>query len=316
MNRRSYSLNLGFLRRNRPTEYFYIQDYENTNERFCKKCDKNNDMIYARNMNLYTRTKKFLKKNNAIFKMEGPPDPPRIPSNYELFVIHKNRNSHTNNKIQTMAILYLLQQGYKLVIDPAIEFIPKVLNRENKLFEPYMAIGLSSTVNKNFIKEVAKYYEMRGERIESPELLSIEEKIKHFNENGVIEYLDVASNESETNKIIPQQSSMQVQPQSMQAPPNSMQAPSNSMQAPQQEPQSTNKTVNKDNLVRASAPPPLAKEPLSEQFTEPAPISPTAQEASYPLLTDIGSSITNPPPYGSDNSAPSNQKGINIFINK
>jgi hypothetical protein len=309
MNRRSYSLNLGFLRRNRPTEYFYIQDYENTNERFCKKCDKNNDMIYARNMTLYTRTKKFLEKNNAIFKMEGPPDPPRVPSNYELFVIHKNRNSHTNNKIQTMAILYLLQQGYKLVIDPAIEFIPKVLNRENKLFEPYMAIGLASAVNKNFIKQVAKYYEMRGERIESPELLSIEEKIKHFNENGVIEYLDVASNESETNKIIPQQSGMQ-------APPNGMQAPPNGMQAPPQEPQSVNKSVNNNNIIRASAPPPLAKEPLSEQFTEPAPISPTAQEASYPLLTDIGPSITNPPPYGSDNSAPSNEKGINIFINK
>ena len=303
MNRRSYSLNLGFLRRNRPTEYFYIQDYENTNEKFCKKCDKNNDMIYARNMNLYTRTKKFLEKNNAIFKMEGPPDPPRVPSNYELFVIHKNRNSHTNNKIQTMAILYLLQQGYKLVIDPAIEFIPKVLNRENKLFEPYMAIGLASAVNKNFIKQVAKYYEMRGERIESPELLSIEEKIKHFNENGVIEYLDVASNEGETNKIIPQQN------QGMQAPPQGM-------QAQLQQPQSVNKTINNNNVVRASAPPPLAKEPFPEQFTEPAPISPTAQEASYPLLTDIGSSITNPPPYGSDNIAPSNEKGINIFINK
>jgi hypothetical protein len=191
-------------------------------------------MIYARNMSLYTRTKKFLEKNNAIFKMEGPPDPPRVPSNYELFVIHKNRNSHTNNKIQTMAILYLLQQGYKLVIDPAIEFIPKVLNRENKLFEPYMAIGLASAVNKNFIKQVAKYYEMRGERIESPELLSIEEKIKHFNENGVIEYLDVASNESETNRIISQQSGMQAPPNGMQAPPQGMQAPPQGMQAPPQ----------------------------------------------------------------------------------
>ena len=165
-----------------------------------------------------------------------------------------------------------------------------------------MAIGLASAVNKNFIKQVAKYYEMRGERIESPELLSIEEKIKHFNENGVIEYLDVASNESETNQIIPQQSGMQ--------------APPNGMQAQPQEPQSVNKTINNNNLIRATAPPPLAKEPLSEQFTEPAPISPTAQEASYPLLTDIGPSITNPPPYGSDNSAPSNEKGINIFINK
>ena len=294
MNRRSYSLNLGFLRRNKPTEYFYIQDYENTNERFCKKVDKNNDMIYARNMTLYTRTKKFLEKNNAIFKMEGPPDPPRVPSNYELFVIHKNRNSHTNNKIQTMAILYLLQRGYKLVIDPAIEFIPKVMNRENKLFEPYMAISLASSVNKNFIKEIAKYYEMRGERIESPELLSIEEKINHFNTTGVIEYLDVA-----TNEVIDKNQNENDN--------------SDSRTVTMPNPSSEVATYNPN--VKASAPPPLREKNL-EEVMEPAPISPTAPESSYPLITDLTNSVTNPPPYGCENTAPNNEKGINIFINK
>jgi hypothetical protein len=295
MNRRSYSFNLGFLRRNKPTEYFYIQDYENTNERFCKKCDKNNDMIYARNMSLYTRTKKFLEKNNAIFKMEGPPDPPRVPSNYELFVIHKNRNSHTNNKIQTMAILFLLQQGYKLVIDPAVEFIPKVMNRENKLFEPYMAISLASAVNKNFVKGVAKYYEMRGERIESPELLSIEEKIHHYDKHGVIEYLDVSSNEGKNmNKLS-----------------------TSIINVPKPTNEVISHQLSAQPSAQPSAPPPLnEKEQTVEQFSEPVPISPTAPESSYPLISELSSLVSNPPPYGSENTAPDNRKGINIFINK
>ena len=34
-----------------------------------------------------------------------------------------------------------------------------------------MAIDIASSLNKNFIKEVAKYYEMKGERLGSPELI-------------------------------------------------------------------------------------------------------------------------------------------------
>ena len=189
-NRRS--LNLSFYRK-KPTEYHYVQDFENTTEKQCKRYDKDNDAIYERNFALYTKTKKFLEKNNAIFKMEGPPVQPRVPSNYELYVIHQHRNSLTNNKIQTMAILFLLQRNYKLVIDPSVEFIPKVMNKENKFFEPYMAIDLACSLNKNFIKEVSKYYEMNGQRLESPELLSIEEKIEKFNTDGMIQYIDITS---------------------------------------------------------------------------------------------------------------------------
>ena len=199
INRRS--LNLSFSRK-KPTEYHYIQDFENTTEKECKKSDKNNDQIYERNIALYTQTKKFLEKKNAIFKMEGPPSPPRVPSNYELYIIHQNRNSLTNNKIQTMAILFLLQIGYKLVIDPCVELIPKVMNRDNKLFEPYMAIDLASSVNKNFIKEVSKYYELKGERLGSPELLSIEQKIDKFNQEGMIEYLDLNGETNTENQKI------------------------------------------------------------------------------------------------------------------
>lgn len=199
------SFNLSFSKK-RPTEYHYIQTFENTREKECKRYDKNNDIIYEKNIALYMEMIKYLNKKNAIFRMNGPPDPPRVPSNYDLYIIHQNRNSLTNNKIQTMAILYLLQGGYKLVIDPEVELITKVMNKENHLFEPYMAIDIASSLNKNFAKEVAKYYKMmkQGGRLVSPELLSIEEKIDKFNKDGMIQYIDVCEDSTNTddNKII------------------------------------------------------------------------------------------------------------------
>lgn len=181
------------FKKKRATEYHYIQNFENVNDKICKKFDKNNDSIYERNCALYTKTKRFLEKNNAIFKMDGPPPPPRVPSNYNLFIIHKNRNSHTNNKIQTIAILYLLQHNYKLVIDPDVEFITKVMSKENKLFEPYMAIDIASSLNKDFINDIAKKYKFNSTLIDNPELLSVDEKIAHFNKNGIIQYIDLNS---------------------------------------------------------------------------------------------------------------------------
>lgn len=178
-------LNL-FKTKKKPTEYHYIQNFENADDKMCKKYDKDNDRIYERNCALYTKTKRFLEKNNAIFKMDGPPDPPRVPSNYELYIIHKNRNSYTNNKIQTISILYLLQHDYTLIIDPDVKFIHKVMNKENKLFEPYMAIDIASSLNKNFINDLSKSYKFNGNLIENPELLSLNE----FKKNGVIKYID------------------------------------------------------------------------------------------------------------------------------
>ena len=181
----------------KPTQYHYIQDFENTTEKICRKYDKDNDGIYVRNSQLYTKTKRLLEKNSAIFKIEGPPDPPRVPSNYELFVIHQNRNSLTNNKIQTMAILYLLKNGYKLVIDPEVEFIPKVMKKENKLFEPYMAIDIASSINSNFTEDITKNYRFQDDVLDNSEL-SIEEKIDKFNQHRMIRYFSSSNHANET----------------------------------------------------------------------------------------------------------------------
>ena len=334
INRRS--LNLSFLRK-KPTEYHYIQDFENTTEKECKKSDKNNDQIYERNIALYTKTKKFLEKNSAIFKMEGPPPPPRVPSNYELYIIHQNRNSLTNNKIQTMAILFLLQIGYKLVIDPCVELIPKVMNRDNKLFEPYMAIDIASSLNKNFIKEVAKYYELKGERLGSPELLSIEEKIDKFNQEGMIEYFDINGESSTENQKISRHFSVPSQnsPKIVSKPLNrsaSIGQPSfsgdlASVSLLGQE-LNTIQPIPLSNGL-ASSLPPIPQHPTAPPATAPPatvlqhPTAPPATENKELTSRNNESSPlgfipdTNPPAYGVDNTNNTNEDGkINIFINK
>lgn len=315
MNRRGISrrsLNLSLFRK-RPVQYFYVEDFENTNEKICKKCDKDNDIIYARNSSLYTKTKKFLEKNNAIFKMEGPPTPPRVPSNYELYIIHKNRNSQTNNKIQTIAILYLLQNGYKLVIDPEVEFIPKVMNKDNKLFEPYMAIDIASSLNKLFIKDIAKSFQLNGTTLESPELLSIEEKITKFNKDGMIHYMDVTSETSTTDNTIINvpHNNQHLAPRRANTVPNCHFSDVATVQ-PRAVP-ILNPPCNTLHVSAPSAPPPENNRPLS---------TPVNVNGFYPSLPNE----SQPPAYSSDNSNSSgygfeheknpDDSKINIFINK
>lgn len=296
------------FKRKKPTEYCYIQDFENTNEKTCKRCDKDNNLIYERNSTLYIKTKKYLEKNNAIFKMEGPPDPPRVPSNYELYVIHQKRNSHTNNKIQTIAILYLLNREYKLIIDPDIETIPKVLNKENKLFEPYMAIDIASSLNKDFMNDVSKIYQFNGRILENPELLSLEDKIDRFN-NSFNSFSNLM-NEAKSNK-----STIIISPSVSPPPPQS--TPSPPMSAPMS--------------AHMSAPTPSA--PPAPIAITPNYVPPNSQNkrqsVNVPSLYPSLSLETEPPAYCSDGRRASydsnhishdnhnNENGkINIIINK
>ena len=336
------SLNLSFMRK-KPTEYHYIQDFENTNEKICKKCDKDNDIIYARNCELYNRTKKFLEKNNAIFRMEGPPDPPRVPSNYQLFIIHRNRNSHTNNKIQTIAILFLLQAGYKLVIDPEVELLSKVMNKENRLFEPYMAIDIASSLNKNFVKEVAKFYELKGDRLDSPELLSLEEKIDRFNQKGMIHYIDVSGDSQTDRTEIPRENIIQrhfsapagtmsdvvlndisshEQPQQVQG----QQVQGQQGQQPQQVQQQPQQVQQQPQQVQVNIKQPYSQPtmiPSASDIPLPAPSAPPPS-----IVDDVPPHLIDqqPPAYGFEMQTPSappsappqqnEDSKINIFINK
>ncbi len=103
-----------------PKGYKYVNDYNNTTLKECQRYDEDNKYIYEKNIALYNRTIKMLEKHNAIFGMPQPPHKPRSPSNVELFVIFKRRKEKTDNKLQTLAVIYLLKKRYNLLIDPDI----------------------------------------------------------------------------------------------------------------------------------------------------------------------------------------------------
>ena len=49
-------------------------------------------------------------KNGMLFWITEPPEKPRTPSNVELFIIFKRRKEKTDNKLQTLAVIYLLRK--------------------------------------------------------------------------------------------------------------------------------------------------------------------------------------------------------------
>ena len=302
-----------------PTEYCYIQDFENTTKKICQQCDKDNDSIYSKNMDLYMKTKKQLEKKNAIFKIEGPPDPPRKPSNYDLFMIYQNRNLQTNNKIQTIAILYLLQCGYKLIIDPDVEFIPKVMNKENQLFEPYMAIDIAYSLNKDFVNDVSKYYQLNGRTLESPELLSLEEKIDKFETNEIVTKYqdDIHSEDSQSRPLSFTVRRTQSMPS---APMPSAPMPSAPMPSPQmpsaQMSRASMPSASQSDHYRNSLSNYGFEETQTNQHIE---HNQSNQSSFYPSLSEIEPPAYSPdndnPNFGFENKSKENGK-INIIINK
>lgn len=97
--------------------YFIIGDniMENATELECVDYDLYNDNFYKRKYITYNKLKNKLDKN--FLHLDHNPTPPPQPSNYQRYCIFKKRNKFTNCLIQSSAILYLIQKGYKLVKD-------------------------------------------------------------------------------------------------------------------------------------------------------------------------------------------------------
>ena len=98
--------------------YKYVNDYNNTSMKECKRYDEENQYLYEKNVALYNRTNKCL-KSVMLYSVYQPPRKPRSPSNVELFVIFKRRKEKTDNKLQTLAVIYLLKD-YNLIVDPDV----------------------------------------------------------------------------------------------------------------------------------------------------------------------------------------------------
>ena len=167
--------------------YKYVNDYNNTSLKECQRYDEENQYLYQKNVALYNRTSKMLEKRNAIFGLPEPPRKPRSPSNVELFVIFKRRKEKTDNKLQTLAVIYLLKKNYNLIVDPDVSLIGSIKGS----FEPYEAIELAEKVarehNENYVKDMLDYVnENKIFLKDEPQDKSVSQKIKFYNNQNIL----------------------------------------------------------------------------------------------------------------------------------
>ena len=167
--------------------YKYVNDYNNTSLKECQRYDEENQYLYQKNIALYNRTSKMLEKRNAIFGLPEPPRKPRSPSNVELFVIFKRRKEKTDNKLQTLAVIYLLKKNYNLIVDPDVSLIGTLKGS----FEPYEAIELAEKVardhNENYVKDMLNYVnENKIYLKDEPQDKTVSQKIRFYNNQNIL----------------------------------------------------------------------------------------------------------------------------------
>lgn len=167
--------------------YKYVNDYNNTSLKECQRYDEENQYLYQKNVALYNRTSKMLEKRNAIFGLPEPPRKPRSPSNVELFVIFKRRKEKTDNKLQTLAVIYLLKKNYNLIVDTDVSLIGSIKGS----FEPYEAIELAEKVarehNENYVKDMLDYINKNKIYLkDEPQDKSVSQKIKFYNNQNIL----------------------------------------------------------------------------------------------------------------------------------
>jgi hypothetical protein len=173
------------LKREKQKTYEYVGNFNETSVKSCRKTDKRNSEVYDKNIKLYNTIKNQIEKKNALFEMSSPPQKPRKPTNEEFYDIHKMRTEPKNNKLQTIAVLYLQSNGYEVVIDIPRNKLGENLKGYEKWFEPYKAIDLANKVsltkNENFIdvikeKSNIKIHSMNNKWVEGKPDEVVEER--------------------------------------------------------------------------------------------------------------------------------------------
>lgn len=191
--------------RKSPSAYKYFDDYSNVTERQCRVLDKDNEYVFYRNIELYNKTNRLLQKKSAMFTISEPPVRPRTITNVEMWHIFKQRNSKTHNTFQTLAVLYLLNNKYKLIIDPGVEKLQEI-HRNPFYFEPFQAIELAKRVSVEKKEDFTKFNPeilcdklscQNGFLCSNPEHHSVGEKV---------DFLENTLNLGTGNEILNQQS--------------------------------------------------------------------------------------------------------------
>jgi hypothetical protein len=123
-------------KRSNGDQYYYVKDFEQSNEKKCKKLDKLNNAIYEKNLDIFNNTNKKLE--NTPLKIENKPNPPPRPNNYEKLLLYRQRNVYKSVNDQTIAVIYLMSKGYKFK-----------LPRTNEGIEPFQAIDIVEKMLKD-----------------------------------------------------------------------------------------------------------------------------------------------------------------------
>ena len=121
--------------RSNGDQYFYIDDFNQVNEKDCMQYDKMNDKIYLEQLKMFNQIIKKIKMSN-IRIIEQPP-PPNRPNNYEKLILWRKRHERLSVEDQTISILYLLSKNIKI----------KLPNIYEDGIEPYEAIKQSNQLS-------------------------------------------------------------------------------------------------------------------------------------------------------------------------
>ena len=95
--------------------YYYIENFEQANEKQCKEYDKLNQLIFQKYNGIYDKISN--KIGDCPFKLDKKPDPPKTPNNYESLIKWRAMNSLKNVSQQTIATLYLLKHDFNISLD-------------------------------------------------------------------------------------------------------------------------------------------------------------------------------------------------------
>lgn len=152
LSSKSKSVSLHSLFTTDTNQYHYIEDFDKVSEDECILLDKKNTEIYKKNCELYKHLLEKIKKQNALFKIENPPSPPSQPNNHSKYITYKLKNSEKNVRLQTFAVLYLIENGYSVTYD-------KNNFSDSFDFEPYEAIELCEKKFSDSIENIFKKYQ-------------------------------------------------------------------------------------------------------------------------------------------------------------
>ena len=118
--------------------YKIINDFDNINEKYCIKLDKENEAIYNKLLSKSKQAQNTILNTGLSMNLEVPM-PPR-PNNRDRFMLWKKRNVQKPVIRQTEAVLFLQENGYKLNIH----------------YEAYQAIDLYNEIRKK--KGIKNHY--------------------------------------------------------------------------------------------------------------------------------------------------------------